>query len=93
VSDRLRGPHELLIYEYVEDVVPKRAPHRPAHLALVEEFAADGRFLIGGAVGDPPTGGMLVLRDRAAVDAFLARDPYIEAGIVTSHRVERWTLV
>ena len=29
--------HCLLFYDYVDDVVAKRAPHREAHLALAQE--------------------------------------------------------
>jgi uncharacterized protein YciI len=85
----------VLHYDYVEDVVGKRAPHREAHLALVGEWHADGRIVMAGAVGDPPTGALIVLRvaDPAEAEAFVAADPYVAAGLVTAHRVEPWTVV
>jgi uncharacterized protein YciI len=43
----------------------------------------------------PPTGGMLafLVDDSAEVDEFAAADPYVQNGIVTSHRVVPWTAV
>ncbi len=44
---------QLLKYEYVPDMADKRAPHRQAHLNLIEEYHAEGKLVIAGAVGDP----------------------------------------
>lgn len=83
----------LLIYEYVEDMATRRAPHREAHLALIRRYADEGRLVRAGAVGDPVSGGLLVFRDAADAAAFAAEDPYGAAGLVTSWRVEPWTVV
>ena len=85
----------LLHYDYVEDIVERRAPHRAAHLALVGGLKAEGRVVMGGAVGDPPTGALIVFRveDAAEVEAFVREDPYVAAGLVTAHRVEPWAVV
>jgi len=83
---------EALLYDYVsEDLIERRAPHRPAHIALVREWMADGRLLMGGALGDPPHGGLLVFESGA--EEFVARDPYVSSGIVTAWRVEPWSVV
>jgi hypothetical protein len=82
---------EILVYEYVENVVERRAPHREAHLALARQWKDDGRMVMGGAIGDPPHGGVLVFRSGAG--AFAAEDPYVAAGIVTAWRVEPWNVV
>ena len=82
-----------LFYDYVEDIVERRAPHREGHLKLIEDFAADGRLAIAGAVGDPPHGGLLVFRDPEAAEAFIADDPYLAAGLVTERRTEPWNVV
>ena len=84
---------QLLIYEYVPDVLERRAPHREAHLALIGRFHADGRLLIGGALGDPPRKGLLAFRTTADADAFVAEDPYGSAGLVVSSAVEPWMVV
>ena len=84
-----------LFYDYVEDVVEKRAPYREDHLALVGRWHGDDRIAMGGALGDPPHGGLIVFRvdDPAEVEAFVADDPYVRNGIVVSHRVEPWNVV
>jgi uncharacterized protein YciI len=84
---------QLLHYEYVPDAVERRKPYRDAHLALIGEYHGDGRIVMAGAVGDPPTGGLLVFRDAGDAEAFTAVDPYVESGLVTSWRVEPWTVV
>jgi uncharacterized protein YciI len=87
--------HHCLFYDYVEDVVEKRAPLRADHLALAHEWKADGRIVMAGATGDPPTGALFVFRvdDPAQIDAFVAADPYVAGGIVTGHRVVSWNVV
>jgi uncharacterized protein YciI len=82
-----------LIYEYVEGMAERRTPHREGHLKLIEDFAADGRLVIAGALGDPPTGGLLVFRDEAAAEAFIDADPYVEAELVTARRIEPYSVV
>lgn len=83
----------LLTYAYVPDMLERRVPHREAHLALIRAYRADGRIAIAGAVGDPPHAGLLAFRDAASAEAFAAEDPYVAAGLVTSRRVEPWTVV
>jgi uncharacterized protein YciI len=84
---------QLLRYEYVEDIVERRTPHREAHIALIGRHNADGRVVMAGAVGDPPTGGLFVFRDEADARAFPGEDPYVEAGLVTRWTVEPWNVV
>jgi uncharacterized protein YciI len=83
----------LLSYEYVEGMLERRAPHREAHLELLRCYLADGRAVIGGAVGVPPHGALFAFREAADVQAFVADDPYGAAGLVTSWRVEPWAVV
>ena len=86
----------LLFYDYVaDDLVERRAPHRPAHIGLVREWMADGRLLHGGAVGDPPHSGLLVFATETddEVREFVQADPYVVNGIVTGHRIEPWMVV
>lgn len=85
----------VLRYDYVEGILERRAPHREAHLAHAREWKDAGRIVMAGAVGDPPTGALLVFRvdDKADVDAFADADPYVAAGLVTARRVEPWAVV
>jgi uncharacterized protein len=88
-------PYQALFYDYVEDVVEARKPHREAHLALIEDYASDGRITMAGALGDPPHGGLLVFSgdDPTVPERFASEDPYVANGVVTDWRVEPWTVV
>jgi uncharacterized protein YciI len=84
---------QLLRYEYVADMAERRTPHREAHLALIQRYHAEGRLAIAGAVGEPPSSGLLAFRDEAAAHAFRDEDPYVDAELVTRWTVEPWTVV
>jgi uncharacterized protein len=83
----------LLRYEYVEDMLERRAPHRQGHLALITKYKGEDRLVIAGAVGDPPHGGLLAFRTGEAAEAFVAEDPYAAAELVVRWNVEPWTVV
>ncbi len=85
----------LLFYDYVENVVERRAPYREAHLGLVREYAARGELVLAGAFADPVDGAAFVFRvgDRTNVEEFVAKDPYVVDGLVTGWRIRAWTVV
>ncbi len=89
------GLHQLLLYEYVPDIVERREPHREGHLAHARSWKEDGRLSLGGALGDPPHGAAFVFRldERAAVEEFVEADPYVAAGLVSEWRIEPWKVV
>jgi uncharacterized protein YciI len=89
------GRHLALSYEYVGDILERRAPHREAHLARIDEGVRDGRIVMAGATGDPPSGALIVFADvgEEAVRAWADDDPYVTAGLVTERRVTPWTVV
>lgn len=82
----------IVIYEYVPDIVDRRGEHREAHLAWLREWQADGRLLAAGAFGTPPSGGLFILRQDADAEAMIDGDPYVQAGLVASARIEAWTV-
>jgi uncharacterized protein YciI len=92
VSD---GPHLLLLYDYVEDILERRAPHREAHLARIRAWAREGRIVMAGAIGDPPTGAAIAFAPCTPeeVGEYVAGDPYVAAGLVTSWRAVPWAVV
>jgi uncharacterized protein YciI len=62
----------------------RRAAARPAHLAGIDQLGA--AVIVGGAMldeGGNPVGSTIVVEfpDRAAVDAWIAADPYTTAGV------------
>ena len=83
-----------LTYETVPDHATRRTPYRPDHLALVKEFHTDGRLVMAGAF-NPIEGALLIFKGESpeVVEAFVARDPYVKAGLVTSWRCREWTVV
>jgi uncharacterized protein len=85
-------PHHILFYEYVEDILERRGPHREEHLQRVR---AQPGLLMAGALGDPPHGAAFVFRAAvpAEIEAFVAADPYVEAGLVRAWRIEPWAVV
>jgi uncharacterized protein YciI len=87
--------HHVLFYDYVEDILERRDPYRAGHLEHARQWKEEGRLVSGGALGKPPTGGMFVflVDDPAVIEEYVATDPYVEAGIVTTHRVVPWTVV
>lgn len=90
------GPlHYLLLYDYVDGIVERRAPHREAHLAMARESHARGELLLGGALADPVDGAVLLFEadSPSVVEDFVSRDPYVQAGLVTRWRIRPWTVV
>jgi uncharacterized protein YciI len=87
--------HYLLLYEYVENAVERRAPLREGHLRLAGEAVARGELLLGGAFSEPLDGAALLFRadDPSVVEAFVRRDPYVANGVVTGWRIRPWTIV
>jgi len=87
--------HFLLFYEVVADYVTRRAAYRDAHLALAWQSQARGELVLGGALGDPVDGALLLFQgdSPAAAERFARSDPYVKNGLVTSWRVRPWSTV
>ena len=87
--------HHILFYDYVDDVLERRGPHRDGHLELIRRWKDDGAIVMAGALGDPPHGAAIVFSggDPARIEEFTAADPYVGAGLVKQRRVEPWATV
>jgi uncharacterized protein YciI len=85
----------LLFYDYVEDVLERRAPFREEHLRLARGALERGELLMGGAFAEPVDGAALLFRtdDPSVVEAFVRRDPYVTNGVVARWRIRPWTVV
>jgi hypothetical protein len=83
-----------LLYDYVPDVLERRAPYRDANLALLRGLHDAGIVVMAGATGDPVDGALLIFRSETAqaVHDFVAADPYRAAGLVASSRVVPWAV-
>jgi uncharacterized protein YciI len=87
--------YSLLLYDYVEDILERRAPFREAHVARIREAHEQGVLLMAGALAEPVDGAVLVFTtdDRSVVEDFVARDPYVREGLVTTWRIRLWNVV
>jgi hypothetical protein len=85
----------VLFYDYVENMLELRAPHRPAHLERINQWRDQGKIVLAGAIGTPPRGAVIVfdLRDPSEVEIFASEDPYVLADLVTQMRIEPIALV
>ena len=89
-------PYFALFYDYVENVLEKRAPFRPDHLKHITTYVDDGRCKLGGAFADNNVDGALIVfqcDDISEVEDFAKRDPYVLNGLVTNYKVRPWTVV
>jgi hypothetical protein len=87
--------HYLLQYDSAPDYLTRRGDFRNAHLTLAWEAAARGELVLGGAVGDPVEGALLLFRGDSpdVASAFARADPYVLNGLVSAWRVVPWATV
>jgi uncharacterized protein YciI len=88
-------PYFVLFYDTADNYIEKRAPYRAQHLELARDAHARGELLLAGALADPADRAVLVFRaaDKATVEAFAERDPYVINGAITRWEVRPWTVV
>jgi uncharacterized protein YciI len=86
--------HVLLEYTLADDYLERRAALREDHLALAREAHDRGELLLAGALPDPYDRALLVwTAPREVVERFVAADPYVTNGLVTSWTVRPWNVV
>ena len=87
--------HYLLTYEFVENYMERRAPHRNAHLGLAWAAHERGDLVLGGALAEPADAALLLFEGDGpdAAKAFAAADPYVQNGLVEKWTVRPWTTV
>ena len=87
--------HYLLLYDYVDNAVERRAPYREEHLRLAREAHERGELVMAGAFADPVDGAAFVFQGEEAsvAEGFVRADPYVAQGIVTGWRIRPWTVV
>ena len=61
----------------------------PKHKAVVDIFVARGDVLGIGPFSDR-SGNLAIFRSREAADAFVAQDPFILEGLITSYEIREW---
>eukprot|EP00754_Rhynchopus_humris_P048632 Rhum_TRINITY_DN7917_c0_g3::Rhum_TRINITY_DN7917_c0_g3_i1::g.25194::m.25194/K09780/K09780; uncharacterized protein len=86
--------YQMLTYEYVPDVMEKRAPHREAHLAHIKQASESGHLHIGGPFDPATDGAVLVFTgDKEKTEEWARADPYVKGGVVTKWDVKAWKVV
>ena len=90
-----RMGYYLLEYALIDDYLARRAAFREAHLALAREAHRRGDLILAGALAEPTDRAVLVWQtdDRATIERFIERDPYVDNGLVTSWTIRPWTVV
>ena len=85
----------VLFYDYVDDVLERRARFREEHLDLARKAHQRGELLLGGALAEPVDQGVLVFQvdTPSKVEAFVRADPYVKGGIVKQWRIRPWNVV
>ena len=87
--------HYLLFYEGADDYVARRAKFREAHLEKAWASSERGELVLGGAVGNPAEGAVLLFKSDSpeAVENFARTDPYVTGGVVKRWYVREWLTV
>jgi hypothetical protein len=87
--------HYVLEYDLAPGYLERREAFRGAHLALSWEAVEQGGLVLGGAVGEPPEGALLVFQGEGpeVAERFAARDPYVLNGLVRKWTVRPWLTV
>ena len=81
----------VVIYETNNTPMDKIMAVFPRHKVLIDEFAARGEVIGIGAFTGGREGSMGIFKDRAAAEAFVARDPFLLEGLVVKYRVLDWS--
>jgi hypothetical protein len=85
------GMKYVLLYESAEDVMETAPLHYEAHSARIKEFAGRGTLVMVGPFGDPQAqGSMAIFTSREAAEEFVADDPFVVNGVVSSYEIRDW---
>ncbi len=87
--------HYLLFYDVAPDYTTKRVPLRSAHLTYAWGAVERGELLLGGALGDPVEGAILLFAGESpdVAERFARDDPYVLNGLVRRWWVRAWATV
>ncbi len=87
--------HYLLFYEFVDDILERRGPHRGAHLGAAWKSHDKGELVLAGAYANPVDGSLMLFKtdSRTVVEEFAKADPYVLNGLVKRWYVREWMTV
>jgi len=83
-----------LIYYVVDDYLTRRAEFREEHLRRAREAHDRDELVLAGAFMEPSDQALLVFRtaDRATVEDFVRKDPYVTHGLVQRWEIRSWAV-
>ena len=87
--------HYVLFYEAGPDYEERRKPFRAEHLHHARAAVARGELVLGGALGNPTDGALLLFRgdSPSTAEQFAKIDPYVVNGVVKKWYVREWITV
>jgi uncharacterized protein YciI len=87
--------HYLLFYEAGEDYVERRAAYRDEHLRKAWAASDRGELVLGGALGDPTDGALLLFQSDSpeVAERFARADPYVVNGVIKRWYIREWKTV
>jgi uncharacterized protein len=84
----------VVFYESSPDVLTLAPQHFPAHQARLRDFHGRGLLLMVGTFGDPvKEGSMAIFSTREGAEEFVAGDPFVLNGVVSSWTLREWNEV
>jgi uncharacterized protein len=85
----------MLTYQYAPDMVQRRQPYRPDHLQHLEAARQQGMLRLAAALTDPVDAALLLIEadTQGEVLAWVANDPYNQAGLIRSATVRELSVV
>jgi uncharacterized protein YciI len=84
----------VLEYALAEDYLERRAALRGEHLGMVRAAHDRGELPLAGALPDPFDRALLIwTAPREVIEQFVAHDPYVLQGLVTSWTIRPWDVV
>lgn len=85
--------HTLLFYDYVDNMLEKRAPFRQEHLNLAQSFADNDELLLVGVYPENLDGALLIFNSEESAQEFVNKDPYVINQLVSNWKIRQWSLV
>jgi uncharacterized protein YciI len=83
----------VLTYESAPDFMSKIPANIGPHRALWKKFHDEKTLLMVGPLTDPPGSAMGIFTNRAAAEAFVAADPFVQNGVVSKWAIREWNEV
>ena len=82
----------ILFYDYVDGMLEKRGPYRPAHLDYLKTLLDAKKLIVSGPLVDPVDGAALVFQvgSAAEMESIAQNDPFMAAGLIKAWRAREW---